>query len=527
MATNAEAVARALVTSGVEYIFGLPGGEIVALMEACRQAGVRFYLTGHEASAAFMAEVTGQITGRPGVCMATLGPGAMNLVLGVSNALLDRAPVVALTAELSTATIEHFPHQRLPLSRVFGAVCKASATLDGRGTEQFTGDALRLASTPPWGPVHLALPSDVALREEGSGTPETELHRSTEPPMRGSLEDVRDMLAAAQRPLLVAGVGCLPSDVPALRRFVDQTAMPYVVTPKAKGVLSERAAEFLGVVGGMAIDKAVMETVDQSDFLLGIGFDPVECDKDWYVNRRIANLTRAPTCDGTYRPSEVIGEIGASLDVLSSSVGRHGWPEEMIKAAHDRLNLRPRLSSEAMSPLEAIRVLRSSVPQDTVLTSDVGSHKYYAGQFWETSEPHSFFMSNGLSAMGYGIPAAIAAKLVFPARPVVALVGDGGFLMTMHNLVFLRQYGIHIVIVCFVDESLSLIGVGQRRRGLEAYGVDFPAPDLLKIAEGFGIAGIRVSNAQALERAVRTATSTQGAVVISVPVDKAEYEIYC
>ena len=535
MATNADVIAATLAEAGIESAFGLPGGEIAVLIEACRRAGIRFYLTGHEASAAFMADVTGQITGRPGVCMATLGPGAVNLGLGVSNALLDRSPVLALTADLSTALAPHFPHQRLPLGRFFGALAKASATVDGRGTEDLVRRAMALTTTPPPGPVHLALPSNLAgaaagagpspaaLTPAGPGAPRAEASGSS-----GALAEARDMLDGAERPLVVVGLGCLPRDAPALRAFIDRTGWPFVATPKAKGILPEDAPGFLGVVGGMAVDAAVLETVEQADVLLGAGFDPVECDKDWYVRRRIVNLSRAPTAEGVYRPVEPLGDVAESLAALAG-LGPPSWPEDLLAAARARIRPAPAAlpGGSGLSPLAAIRALRDAAPRETVLTCDVGSHKYYCGQFWTSYEPQTFFMSNGLSGMGYGVPAAIAAKLQFPGRPVLSVVGDGGLLMMLHNLTFLRQYEVPVTIVCFVDASLSLIRVGQRRRGFEPYGVDFPAPAFDMIARGFGIEGARVESLDALRRTVAQALASDRPAVVTVPVDGREYDAYC
>jgi len=535
MATNAEAIAAALADAGIDHAFGLPGGEITVLIEACRRAGIRFYLTGHEASAAFMADVTGQITGRPGVCMATLGPGAVNLGLGVSNALLDRSPVLAITADLSTALAPHFPHQRLPLGRLFGAIAKASATVDGRGTEDLARRAIALAMSPPPGPVHLALPSNLAAAAAGAGTSPAELTPSQPAAAgqmtadsRAALAEARDLLAGAERPLVVVGLGCTPRDAPGLREFIDRSGWPFIVTPKAKGMLSEDAPGFLGVVGGMAVDAAVMETVEQADVLLGVGFDPVECDKDWYVRRRIVNLSRASTAEGAYRPVEPIGDIAESLASLGGFRPRT-WPEDLLAAARARIRPEPLAPSgdDGLSPLAAMRALRDAAPRETVLTCDVGSHKYYCGQFWASYEPHTFFMSNGLSGMGYGVPAAIAAKLQFPDRPVLSVVGDGGLLMMLHNLTFLRQYEVPVTIVCFVDASLSLIRVGQRRRGFEPYGVDFPPPEFETIARGFGIEGARADSLDGLRRTVAAALASRRPAVVTVPVDGREYDAYC
>lgn len=338
--TNAEVLAAELARSGVERVFGVPGGEVVLLLEACRRAGIRFILTGHEAAAAFMADVTGRLRGLPGVCLATLGPGAVNLGLGVANALLDRSPVVVLTAQLPASLAAHFPHQRLPLDRFFGSLCKASVALEGAGTVEIIQGALGLAADPPPGPVHVAVPSDVAGEQATPGWASAERRwQRTRPRSSEGLSEVAALLAQARRPLLVVGVGCTLSDVPALRLFVDRAQMPFVVTPKATGTLPEDAPGFLGVVGGMALDRAVMENVDEADFLLGVAFDPVECDKDWYLRRTVANLTRWPTGEGGYRPVEALGDLGELLDALAPSVNPAPWPPELL--ARCRARIRP------------------------------------------------------------------------------------------------------------------------------------------------------------------------------------------
>jgi acetolactate synthase-1/2/3 large subunit len=532
--TNAEAIASVLKQSGIEYSFGLPGGEVVALIDACCRAGIRFYLTGHEASAAFMAEVTGQLTGRPGVCVSTLGPGAMNLVLGLADARLDRGPVLALTAQVSTAVERHHTHQRLPLNAIFSQICKASATVDGHGTEELAASCVRLATAPPPGPVHLALPSNLATQETAAGARATTAAKKTNAgaaPIEGRsnhvLEEIAAAFAGARQPLVVAGVGCLPADAPALRRFIDSTGVPFVVTPKVKGYLPEDAPGFLGVVSGMAIDEVMIETLDGADLLLGIGFDPVECATAWYVGRSVANLCRYPTNEGDYAPLEAIGEVGADLERLRTRVTPKPWPAAIIAERRAAVRPAPLPATDGLSPLETVRALRDVFPREAVATCDVGSHKYFMGQFWESYEPQTFFMSNGLSAMGYGLPAAIAAKLRFPHRPVVSVVGDGGMLMMMHNLVFMRQYHVPVVIVCLVDGSLSLIRLAQERRGLQPYGVDFPAPDFVAIAAGYGVEGARVSSLDELKRTAERALRSRAPFVVEVPVDIGEYRAFC
>jgi acetolactate synthase-1/2/3 large subunit len=526
--SNATVLAREFAGAGIKRAFGLPGGEVTALIEACRCAGIEFYLVGHEASAAFMAEVTGKLTGVPGVCIATLGPGAMNLSLGVANAFLDRAPVIALTAQVPSGKESHFPHQRLDLSSIYSNITKRSIVLDGANTGQKVALALSTAIEPRAGPVHLMLASDLATQSAKLDSLSEEQRRPDGSNARqsddGLLNDLRVALESAKYPLLIAGVGCGREDVLALRQFVAQTRIPYLVTPKAKGWLVEDSPGFLGVVGGVAADSAVMRAVDQSDLLLGIGFDPVECDKDWYVGRPIVNLDRAPTAEGAYRPVEIIGAIGTLLSRLAVTRPL-AWPDDLLRAIREEVMVRParRTTRHSVSPRNVIELLRELMPPGSVLTTDVGSHKYVAAQYWLADEPDSFLVSNGLSAMGFGIPAAIASKLAFPERSVVAVVGDGGMLMMLHNLEFLRQYGVHVVVVVLVDETLSLIRIAQQRRGYPPYGVDFPAPDFSKIARSFHLVGTHTETIGDVEQAVRAALRSRIASVIEVPVDVDEY----
>lgn len=526
--TNAEAIVSELARLGVGRVFGVPGGEVTLLLDACRRAGIPFYSVGHEASAAFMAATTGQLAGIPGACLATVGPGAVNLGIGVAHALLDRAPMVALTAQVPVPLMPHFSHQRLPLDRFFGSLCKWSVTLDGRQTVEAVWQAAAVATAPPPGPVHVALPSDLAGDRPrpglgAAGWPQGE-------PAGGasaSLGDVAGLLARAHRPLVVVGLGCTPCDVPVLRTFVDRTGIPYVVTPKAKGTLPEDTPGFLGVVGGMAIDSAVMANVDEAGFLLGVGFDPVECDKDWYLGRPMACLGRWPTAEGAYRPVEVVGDIATSLAGLAGSAGPVRWPADLLARCRERIRPSPLPPRDGLSPLESLRALREVAPPETILACDVGSHKYFAGQFWPCRDPQTFLVSNGLSGMGYGLPAAIAAKLHAPRRPVLALLGDGGLLMSLHALTCMRQHRIPVAVIVFVDGSLSLIRIAQQRRGVEPYGVEFPPPDFAAVARGFGVEGVAVRSLDELKRAVDGFLRDEAPLVISVPVDVREYEAYC
>lgn len=519
MPTHVEVMAHTLAKRGVEYVFGLPGGEILAFIDACRRAGLRFLLTGHEASAAWIAQAVGQMTGIPGVCASTLGPGATNLMTGVANAFLDRAPLVAVTAQIPRASIQTMTHQRLDLHSLFSPITKASIAVGEDDTAELTTASLDLAIKPRPGPMHIAIASDVAIQE---CTSRTGARRAAGDPPGGDVSEIAARLATAERPLVLIGLGATPAAAPAIRALIEKLQAPFMVTPKAKGIVSEDDALFAGVASGMAIDKDIVETIRTADLILAIGFDPVECDKIWFASVDTVAIDSVSMAEGDYRPLEAIGDI-ASLAARLPVEPKH-WPTEILerrRAAILRTPVEP--GTGRLSPLRLIEELRSIFPRDGIVTCDVGSHKLAMGQFWRSYEPGTFFMSNGLSGMGYGIPTAIAAQLTHPEKPVMAVAGDGGMLMMLHDLTLIRELGLPIVMVVLSDRSLSLIRVSAERRGLPPYGTDFCPPDFAALAKAFGISGETASTIQDAKACVERALTDRVPVVLEVPIDYREY----
>jgi acetolactate synthase-1/2/3 large subunit len=508
-------MAGVLAERGVQYLFGLPGGEIVAFIDACRRAGIRFLLTGHEASAAWMAQVVGQITGVPGVCASTLGPGATNLVTGVANAWLDRAPVLAVTAQIPGAAMETMTHQRVPLDRLFAPITKASFVVGSDDTVVLTEGSMYLAAAPRPGPVHISLASDMALQQYHEQPRQSAIELASTTP---DLNPLVTRLEAAARPLVLIGLGATPFTALAIRAFIDKLQAPFLVTPKAKGIASEDHPLFAGVASGMAIDRDIVETIKTADLIIAIGFDPVECDKTWFADVDVISLDSASMAEGRYRPLEAIGDLASMLGELSPKP--KPWPTDLFDRRRAAIRLQP---ASGLSPLRLIEELRSIFPRDGIAVCDVGSHKLVMGQFWRSYKPGTFFMSNGLSGMGFGIPAAIAAQLCHPEKPVLAVVGDGGMLMMLHDLVLIRELGLPILIVVLSDRSLSLIRVSEERRGFPAYGVDFTPPDFAAVAQAFGIAGRRVASIAEAKSCAEQALTQRVPFVLDVPIDYREY----
>ena len=528
--TTAEVLARTLQRAGVDVMFGLPGGEILDFIEAGRRIGIRFVLTRHEATAAFMADVTGQIQRRPGVCVATLGPGALNLTLGVANAFLDRSPLVAITASLARSAVPYATHQQLDLNAVYRPFTKHTVLLDGAETERKVRRALDEATALRMGPVHIALPSDIARSPSREPDPATARDRprptTLAPP--SDLGRVGAALSSARRPVLIVGLDVNPlTETPAVRAFVERMGLPTFVTPKAKGIVSEDHPLFAGVCAGVAGDPVIVEFLERADLLVGIGFEPVESDKLWHHTCPLVSIGPVSIAAAEFRPrAEAIGDLPSALAALAGQVQvRHEWSADAVPRLRERLQrvLRPAARPRGLSGYELTRTLRRLFPRDTILATDVGSIKSITTQAWDAYDPLTFFESNGLSAMGYSFPAAMAARLQFPARPILCTIGDGGFGMTHAELETCVRERLHFMTVVYNDSALSLIDVAQQNRGYPAYGVKYGSVDFAAVASGFGVWSRRADTMDALEDAVREGQQVDGPVVIDAVVDPAEY----
>src|SRR5919198_2731109 len=447
MPTCAEVLATTLRDAGVERMFGLPGGEILDFIEAARKVGIEFILVRHEAVAAFMADASGQIERKPGVCVSTLGPGALNLTLGVANAFLDRSPLIAITATMSTKAAPYATHKQLDLNAVFRPFTKQTITLDGVNTAATVRRAWRTALEPRFGPVHIALPSDVARQPEHQANDRSPVCLTPDPPprpRREALARIAGEIAQAQRPVLVLGLDLNPyTDVQAVRDFAEAVGAPVFVTPKAKGIFPEDHPQFFGVCSGLAADSVIVNFFRQADLLVGVGFDPVESDKTWHQTMKLVSIAPVTIASGAYRPPlELVGDLRYSLTQLAELTDSpRTWARDDVRAYREALEtaLRGQTASQTgsqtgLSALAVTRCLRDLFPAETILTTDVGSIKLLVSQAWRSTQPMTFLESNGLSAMGYGLPAAMAAKLARPDRPVLCTMGDGGFAMVFADL---------------------------------------------------------------------------------------------
>jgi acetolactate synthase-1/2/3 large subunit len=383
----------------------------------------------------------------------------------------------------------------------------------------------------PFGAAYLTLSAREALKQAGPA-PSVALAGNGGGAPLGHTGDAREhataltqALGAASRPMVVIGLGVDPANAPRIRRWLNEWGLAVAVTPKVKGIVDETAANFVGVVGGMAADGVMCDALAAADLLIGLGLDPVEIDKTWHAELPIHWILEAPNAGGIVPPGSVLVDHAQLLDALLEGPPPSTWRTPFREFQERRRHmLRDRSDSKGtMWPGDIVQALATVLPPETIVTTDVGSHKYLFGQYWPSRQPETFWMSNGLSGMAYGLSAAIGAKLARPDVPVLAAVGDGGFSMNAQELESAERVGAPFVTVVLEDGSYSLIKLAQAGKKLEPYRTDFRPIDTVKMAEACGVDGLRTSNPDELAAAVTRAVERRRSLVVGIPVNDEDY----
>jgi acetolactate synthase-1/2/3 large subunit len=526
MTTVADRVVGALRDAGVRALFGVPGGAgNLDVIAAAGRAGVPFVLTATETAGAIAALAQAEITGRPGACLATIGPGAASLVNGVACAYLDRAPLVALTDTYPGASSSTFEHQRLNHSSLFAPIAKASVRLDRDTVMDSVASALRVAAAGRPGPVHVDCPAGV-LSAAASINGDTPAGVRQLPAARPgvNLEVLEGYLARSRKPLLLVGLGARRAeDAAALRGLCERRRVPALVTYKGKGVIPDEHPWFAGVFTHARIEQPV---IDESDLLIGVGLDPVELlPRPWKHPQAIVYFGRWAAEDGHVPFAlQTVVEIPEAVRLIDSTLGLSEWkdaaPARHIQAQR-RLVAAPGTNLTPQRVVElAARTLAGSAAHVTV---DAGAHMLPATMLWPVREPNGMLISNGLSTMGFALPAAIGAAALDRSRLVVALTGDGGALMCLGELVTAVRERLRMIAIVFNDASLSLIAVKQQARELPEAGVALGDLDWAALARSLGAAGLTASDEASLESALQQATAHDGPSVIDARIDGSNY----
>jgi acetolactate synthase-1/2/3 large subunit len=528
--TAAELIVECLENEGVTHVFGIPGEENIRLVDALSRSSIDYVLTRHEQGASFMAEVYGRLTGHAGVCSATLGPGAINLLLGVADATTNSTPVLALSAQVGMRRSYKESHQGVDLVSMFAPVTKWSALVaTADSVPEMVRKAFKLAQTERPGAVYLAVPEDVESAEPAVDA--KPLHVNVPRPDDPSIAQIAraaEILAAARNPVLLAGHGAARADASgAVRRFAETLGIPVATTFHGKGVMPDDHPLALGAVGFMRHDY-VNFGFDQADVIVAAGyelqeFDPVRINPRG--DTKIIHIHRFPAeVDVHYDVAVGLhADIGRSLDALAAAVTR----EHPSAAGGERI--RELLAAELdggraddsfpLAPARIVADTRAALRNDDIVLVDTGALKMWMARLYPTYEPNTCLISNGLSTMAWTLPGAIAAKLARPAAKVLVATGDGAFLMNSQEIETALRIGTPMVILIWVDGAYGLI---SWKMDLEiGHNVDttFGNPDFVAYAESFGAKGYSITSADELLPTLRRALDDDTVSVIACPVD--------
>ena len=547
--TAADLLVDCLEAEGVEFVFSVPGEETMDILDALsRSKSIRHITTRHEQGAAFMADVHGRLTGRAAVAMGTLGPGATNLITGIADAYLDRAPMVAITGQASSDKLHKEAHQVVDIVEMFRPVTKWNTRLEHvSALPEIVRKAFRVATLSKPGPTHIEIPENVA--GTGLGPDEAGL-RPLKPgkayfpePTDEAIAHAARLIAASERPIVLAGNGVLRRNASGeLRAFAKGLHVPVAATFMGKGAVDDRSHLSLMAVGLQARDH-VLTGFDRADLVIAVGYDLVEyAPARWNPDgkKRIVHIDTQPAeVDVAYQPEvELVGDIDGALERLLAALlplgigGRTATERHEAKEILVNADLRTELLADLdvcvsdqgfpIKPQRAIYELRRALAPQDIVVSDVGAHKVWVARLYQAYEPNTVIISNGFASMGIGLPGAIAAKLVHPDRKVVALTGDGGFLMNSQELETAKRIGANIVVVIWRDDGYGLIDWKQRNEFGRPFAVEFGNPDFVAYAQSFGIAGFRPESADDLYPTLMRALETDGPAVVEVPIDYRE-----
>ena len=523
---NAALIVEMLAAAGVRWAFGVPSGPVLPLIEALRDSPVQYVLTANETSAGFMAQTVGALTGVPGVCVSTLGPGATNLATGVGAAWLDRSPLIAITCNVETAWLERRVQMRIDHHALFAPLTKASLPLRRDDVAAPLARALALAGAEPPGPVHLDLPEDVALAPASEAPVAGKAERAQPALPAHALQAAAEALTNSRRPLLVAGLGLTRArQARRLIDFSERQQLPFVTTMHAKGWLPESHANYAGVLG-RARRSDVQAFVERADLVLAVGYDSVEINyEEWAGATPIVHLggEAAEAGEGLRFAVNAAGDLDSAIAFLAElPTTSNDWPRTDIDEHRHGLEKALRPPRAGFGPHVVVDVLRERLAADAILTYDVGAHTHQIASQWRTDLPDTCISTNGWSSMGYGMPAAYAAKLVHPERTVVGVVGDGCFAMTAGELTVARRLALAVPVIVLNDGWLSLLKVKQERKGYALSGVRIGEPPASP-AHYFGVPCRGVHDAAELAAALDWALGLDGPSVIEAFIDAAPY----
>ncbi len=525
-----ELLVKCLENEGVEYIFGVPGEENIDMLDALIDSPIEFVATRHEQGAAFIADVYGRLTGRAGVCLSTLGPGATNLVTGVADANMDRAPVVAIAGQGATTRMHKESHQILDLVNLFDPISKYSTQI--RAPEiipEVVRKAFKIAQTEKPGCSFIDFPENIAGADAGDLAPLRVQYPVTPTAPAGKCAQVAEIINTAKSPVIMAGNGVIRENASeALVDFAEKLNVPVATTFMAKGVIPFSHPLCLGAIGLQAHDYVAFG-FDEADLVICVGVDMVEYHpRLWNPGRdkRIIHIDESPAeVDQHYiLEAGVVGQISDSLERIAAKVRRradapvHKLSEVIKKEIGEYRDD----VAFPVKPQKIIWDLRQALDKEDIVISDVGAHKMWIARMYRAEAPNTCIISNGFAAMGISLPGAIAAKVAYPDRKAVAVCGDAGFMMNSQEIETALRMKLDLVVLIFTDSKYGLIEWHQLRHFNRSTGISFGNPDFVKYAESFGARGYRVEKTEDLLPTLKEALGDGTVSIIDCPVDYSE-----
>ncbi|MEM7176937.1 MAG: thiamine pyrophosphate-binding protein [Pseudomonadota bacterium] len=524
----ADVIAQRLYAAGVRYAFGIPGGEVLTLIDALERAGIRFVLTKHENAAGFMAEGAWHATGAPAVLVATVGPGIANAFNVVANAEQDRVPMIVLSGMVDPAEALSYTHQVFDHGAAFARVCKASFVAPHGAVDVLADKAIRIAMSPRKGPVHIDLPIAIADADQPEARAPRIAVEGLTAPHGEALAAARAKFLAAKRPVIMAGLDVLeePGGPATVQTFAEQHQIPVVTTYKGKGILPEDHPLSLGGHGlSPKADKIILPIFEDADCILSLGYDPIEMRAGWrdpWDPSKVIEFTHAPnTHDMHFAEAAWVCSITGGLDALAGA-GTSEWgarPAETRQALLDTIS-----PIGDWGPDHAMSEITKVLPANTLSSVDSGAHRILLSQHLFCRQPRALVQSTALCTMGCALPLALGHKVADPSRPAVCFIGDACLEMTIGELATVRDIGLPIVIVVFVDSSLSLIELKQRRSGMQNAGVDFLRTDFAAMARLYGGNAITVKGPGEAGPAMQEALTGDRFTLIEVEIPRRAYD---
>jgi acetolactate synthase-1/2/3 large subunit len=525
---TSDLVVRALENEGVEYIFGIPGEENLDLLDSLKRSPIKLIVTRHEQSAGFMAATYGRLTGRAGVCMSTLGPGATNLVTAAAYAQLGAMPMVMITGQKPIKKSKQGRFQIVDVVEMMRPLTKyTKQVVHGSTVAAIVREAFREACEERPGAAHIELPEDIACEETDAHVFDLPAHRL---PVANehTIRDAVHKIHGARSPLILIGAGANRRNAyKAVRFVIEKTGIPFFTTQMGKGVVDERSPRCLGTASLTSAD-CIHEAIDLSDVIINIGHDIVEKPPFLMAEggTEVIDINFLPaTVDEVYFPQiEIVGDITYNVGHLARHLEpqRHWDFRGMLEVkANFEESLKVGADDESfpLLPPRLVSIVREVVPEDGILSLDNGLYKIWFSRNYKAYGPNTVLLDNALATMGAGLPAAIAAKLVHPELPVIAICGDGGFMMNSQELETAVRLGLHFVVLILNDNAYGMIKWKQGNMGFENFGLDLSNPDFVKYAESYGARGFRVERTGELGPILRRCMDVKGVHVIDVPLD--------